>query len=216
MKKSEIRRYCTLDILFHSRKIKFIILFSGILLCSGRTSFAQYSDTLRFNVTDSILKPVHSPTRAAILSAVFPGMGQVYNKKYWKLILVYGGLGAFGYFVNHWDSKYNEYLNGYINFSKYHDRTAIQHLKYINQIVGSDQLIIDNLRRSKDQYRRWRDLNALGFLGIYILNIVDATVDAYFFNYDISNDLSLKIRPTLLNSVANSGTFGIKLCFTIR
>ena len=143
-------------------------------------------------------------------------MGQIYNKKYWKLILVYGGLGTFGYFVNHWDSKYNQYLNGYINFSKYKDRRAIQDLKYINQIAGSDELIIQNLERAKDQYRRWRDMNALGFIGIYVLNIVDATVDAYFFNYDISDDLSLKVRPTMLNNIANTSAFGLKLCFTIR
>jgi hypothetical protein len=143
-------------------------------------------------------------------------MGQIYNKRYWKLALIYAGLGTFGYFVNHWDSKYNEYLNGYINFSKYHDRSAIQHLKYINQIVGSDELIISNLKSAKDQYRRWRDLNMLGMIGIYVLNIVDATVDAYFFNYDISDDLSLKVRPTYLNNDVDSGVFGIKLCFTIR
>jgi hypothetical protein len=202
-----------LNKLFYSQKIKCIVLFFGIIFYSQQKTFAQ--DTLRYDVTDSVVKIVHSPTRAAILSAVFPGMGQIYNKKYWKLIILYGGMGTLGYFINHWDGKYNDYLNGYINFSKYKNRDAIKDLKYINT-SWSDAFIISQLKRAKDNYRRWRDLNFLFMFGVYVLNIVDATVDAYFFNYDISDDLSLKVRPAILNGIADKSTFGLKICFTLR
>ena len=124
-------------------------------------------------------------------------------------------MGTLGYFINHWDGKYNDYLNGYINFSKYKNRDAIKDLKYINT-SWSDAFIISQLKRAKDNYRRWRDLNFLFMFGVYVLNIVDATVDAYFFNYDISDDLSLKIRPAILNNIADKSTFGLKICFTLR
>jgi hypothetical protein len=213
LKKLRIWSKTTLNTLFHSQKIKFLVLFFGIIFYSQQKNFAQ--DTLRFDLPDSVVKMIHSPTRAAILSAVFPGMGQIYNKKYWKLIIIYGGMGTLGYFITHWDAKYNDYLNGYINFSKYQNRDAVKDLKYIN-VLGSDAFITSQLKRAKDNYRRWRDLNVLFMFGVYVLNIVDATVDAYFFHYDISDDLSLKVRPTLLNTIAYQPTFGIKICFTLR
>jgi len=171
------------------------------------------SDTLRFEVQDTVFTPKHSPTRAAILSAVMPGMGQIYNKKYWKLPLVYGGLGVCGYFIVHFNNIYNQYLNAYVLYNKNPSNTSVlDGLPLFNKTWDINRQLIFY----KDNNRRYRDLNVLIFCGVYVLNIIDATVDAYLFNYDISDDLSLRIQPTMINNFANISSPGLKLSFTFK
>lgn len=178
-----------------------------------QTNTLSAQDTIRFEVSDTLKSLKHSPTRAAILSAVFPGMGQIYNKKYWKVPILYAGLVTTAYFILHFNNLYTDYLNGYINYSKYKDINAIQHLKKINFNYPDINV---QLVFYKDIYRRYRDLDVLIFGGIYLLNIIDATVDAYFFNYDISDDLSMRVQPTYIQGQVNQGAFGIRLCFSIH
>jgi len=123
------------------------------------------------------------------MSLVIPGMGQVYNQKYWKVPIIYGAGGFFAYFIG-----FNQHK--YVLF-----RDAI-----LKGVTGEPALIegrmydFDDLDNGRDFYRRYRDLSVLGLGAIYLLNAIDAMIDAHFFSYDVSDDLSLDIRPTLLNS----------------
>lgn len=142
-----------------------------------------------------------SPKRATIYSAVLPGLGQVYNHKYWKVPIIYGAGGAFIYFVSFWHTKYMKF------------RDAIE---LGSSQTNPDPFLIDgrlyqyeDLKRPLNGYRRYRDLCVLGFGAVYALNIIDAMIDANFFYYDISNDLSLRIEPAMMNEPGASAAFGL-------
>lgn len=142
----------------------------------------------------------HSPHKATMFSAVVPGLGQIYNEKYWKLPIIYGLTGVFIYTFDFNNEQYNKYKNAYADFEA----------GKINRFEGyTDKNII---LRLKDSYRRNRDLNVIALAGIYMLNIIDATVDAHLFDYDISDELSLNIQPSLIRSIDNQNTLG----FTCR
>jgi hypothetical protein len=139
----------------------------------------------------------HSPDRAIILSAVLPGLGQVYNKKYWKVPIIYGAEGALLYFIGYNQLKYKKFKDAL--FEKPTEPVIIDG-RAVNPSV---------LARGRDYYRRWRDLSVLGFAAVYFLNIVDAMVDANFFYYDVSDDLSLNINPALFNTFGNTSAIGL-------
>jgi hypothetical protein len=140
--------------------------------------------------SDSSLK-VHSPTKAALFSAALPGLGQVYNKKYWKIPIIYAGFGVFAYFITNNHKEYVKYREAY-DYVSSGDSTYIDNdyaYKY-NE---------DQLRDGKNYYRRNLEFTYI-LAGLwYILNILDATVDAHFFNFDIDDDLSLRIDPMIDN-----------------
>jgi hypothetical protein len=164
-------------------------------------------DTIPPEIQDTFVKVHHSPTRAAILSAVMPGMGQIYNKKAWKVPFIYGGLGVLGYYIVKFNNLYLQYQNAYVQYYKF---TNVEILKTLPRFSFEND-IKRQLVWYKDTYRRWRDMDVLLFGAVYILNIIDATVDAYLFNYDISQDLSLRLEPTLINTYSFKGTPGLKL-----
>ncbi len=149
----------------------------------------------------------HSPSKAALMSALLPGLGQAYNKKYWKIPIVYAGFGAFSYFIATNLTEYRAYKEAY------------------NYVASGDSTYIDNeyalkynenqLRQAKNYYRRNLEFTYI-LTGLwYILNILDATVDAHFFDYDISDDLSLSLDPVIDNRNYNIGTItGLSLKFT--
>lgn len=149
----------------------------------------------------------HSPRKAAILSAVLPGAGQVYNKKYWKLPIIYAGAAGLVYSFQFNQSHYLKYRNAY----KYRiDGDASTVDNYVG--IYSD----DNLNTLQKYYHRYRDLTVIGFAALYALNVIDASVDAHLFTFDVSDDLSLRVQPTLIN-IAGSNKyttgFGISMHF---
>ncbi|MBK9291198.1 MAG: hypothetical protein IPM52_06200 [Bacteroidetes bacterium] len=128
----------------------------------------------------------HSPHKASVYSAVLPGLGQIYNRKYWKVPIVYAGIGAFTY-------------AGILNRNEY--RMAREAFTYVSQgeTYPTDNKYIkypaNDIITIRDYYRRNMEVSFL-LLGVwYALNIIDATVDAHFFYYDVSEDLVLQIRP---------------------
>lgn len=188
--------------------IAFLLVFKG----NAQDSIAKVTgDTVIHNIKDSILQFHHSPTRAAILSAVLPGAGQIYNRKAWKVPLLYAGFGTLGYFIVKFNNLYREYQNAYIQYYKFNNSEILKTLPRFR--INSD--IKAQFDWYKNTYRRWRDMDIMLFGAVYILNIIDATVDAYLFNYDISDDLSLRLEPTLINTYANKGTPGLKLCLKL-
>jgi len=130
----------------------------------------------------------HSIARAAIYSAALPGLGQAYNRKYWKIPIIYAGFGVIGYFV--WDNT--------VNFSLYREAYVY---KANNETYPIDNPLVDRydltqLQRGMDFYRRNRDLSYIIGAVWYVANILEAYVDAHFFDYDISEDLTLRVSPS--------------------
>lgn len=129
--------------------------------------------------------PIKSPKKAALLSLI-PGAGQVYNKKYWKVPIIYTGLITSAYFINDNHHQYKAYKKAYLIRIDNDPNTTDE---YVGQYSSNDLTVL------KDFYRRNREISILCFVGVYILNIVDASVDAHLFDYDISENMSLNVSP---------------------
>lgn len=152
----------------------------------------------------TITEEIHSPRKAAIMSTVLPGLGQAYNRKYWKIPLVYGGFGAIGYFIRWNNRNYKTLRRAYIDFTDDDDSTTsyldLEGAQYYQLDDPSGQSEFKNvLNKQQDYYRRNRDLLVIAFAGFYGLNIIDASVDAHLFNFDISEDLTFEWQPDMQN-----------------
>jgi hypothetical protein len=191
-----------------------LLLLPVCLLLIPYLSFAQVIDSSKTKPALSVLdttRPappakhirIYSPKKAAIRSAILPGLGQIYNRKYWKLPIVYGALGTTaGIFI------YN---------LQWYKRTRYAY-KAVVDTTGADfpdiypdlQFLVDrndaqNLSYLRDQYRRDIDYSAVFFLIFWGLNVVDAAVDAHLKGFDVSPDLTLHIRPTLSSMAFANG-----------
>jgi len=167
-----------------------------LFLATGFSAFSQKADV------DSVKtrKPVavHSPRKATIYSAVLPGLGQIYNRKYWKVPIVYGGFVTLGYFINFNNNEYTKYRQAYSDIIDTDPSTiSYESLTVYPSYLKQNRLsqLTENLRRAKDGWRRNRDMVVIGTAVFYALNIIDASVDAHFFNFDISDDLAIKWAP---------------------
>lgn len=147
---------------------------------------------------------VHSPRKATIYSAILPGLGQAYNRKYWKIPLIYIGFGAIGYFIDWNNDNYQFNKKAYTHLTDDDPNTnafmEVEAVKYYDlENPTHFQNFRDGLVKRQDYYRRNRDLLIISFVGFYGLNIIDASVDAHLFNFDISDDLTLNWEPSMLN-----------------
>jgi hypothetical protein len=139
-------------------------------------------------VKSDTLEKFHSPKKAGYMSAILPGLGQAYNKKYWKLPIIYGGFAALTYYIIDNNTNYIKYRDAYIARTD-EDPTNDDILP---------QYTTDNLRIIKNNYWKNRDLSIILTVTLYILNIFDAIADAHLYYYDISDDLSLRIDPVVI------------------
>lgn len=162
---------------------------------------------------------VPNPTKATWMALVIPGGGQIYNRKYWKLPIFYGGFVGCTYALTWNNRMYKDYANAYKdavnnNWSA-SSITELLPASYISRT--SKTQVTETLRKRKDMYRRYRDLSIFAFIGVYALSVVDAYVDAELSNFDISPDLSMRVEPTLLNggnSLRSKQTVGVQCSFT--
>ena len=207
-----------------TRQRKFFLLYLLLVGYCNSPSLAQAEFTAE--QTESVVVLEHSPRKASLFSAVLPGLGQAYNKKYWKIPIVYAGFGVFGYFIYFNAENYNEYKQALIDFID-EDAGTNSYLNLIGPNIdpgsfdpslGSPLYRPDNeewfrtqLENNMNYYKRYRDLSIILTVGWYVLNIIDAAVDAYLFDYDISDDLSLKIDPKLFSLPDRSNTVGLQL-----
>ena len=192
MKRSNISKYIVLI---------FFLLFSVI-------ANAQKKESVEIKTSDTLnLEKIHSPKKAAILSAIVPGLGQFYNKKYWKIPLVWGAYAGTIYAFNFNNTEYKKVKEIY---KSYVDVEATDHQEIVD-LYGEGRA--EFFKTVKDSYRRNRDLMVLLTVGVHILNIVDANVDAHFFTFDVSPDLSLKAEPILFNKFdfSNQTTLGLRV-----
>lgn len=162
------------------------------------------SDSLAKEVKRKLWVP--NPVRATWMALIIPGGGQIYNRKYWKLPIFYGGFAGCAYALT-WNGKmYRDYFNAYRDAANGNwNSTNITDLvppSYMNQV--SQTQLVDLLRRRKDTYRRYRDLSIFAFIGVYLLSVVDAYVDAELSNFDITPDLSMKVEPALIDTKTTS------------
>lgn len=160
---------------------------------------------------------IHSPHKASIYSAILPGLGQAYNKKYWKIPIIYAGFGTLGYFIAWNNGNYKTLKLAYSDLTDDNPDTDsyldLEAAKYYNLDNESDRNQFKNgLNKQKDYYRRNRDLLIISTAGFYMLNIIDASVDAHFFDFDISEDLSFNWEPAM-RSVDDQLVYGFNCSF---
>lgn len=144
-----------------------------------------------------------NPKRAMWLALVLPGAGQIYNRKYWKLPIVYGGLVGCAYALRWNNQMYRDYSQAYLDLMDDDPNTQSynQFLHLGAKIDDSNKARYQKLFKSrKDTYRRWRDLSVFCLIGVYALSVIDAYVDASLSEFDISKDLSLRVEPTIINN----------------
>ena len=139
-------------------------------------------------------KKLTRPTKAAIMSACLPGLGQIYNRKWWKVPIVYAGLGGLGYFSYRNFSEYRSYLHAY-EYKTGDLPEGVTLTDYEAQLAN--KYAEGQLQTYKESYRRNFELFTILTTVWYGLNIVDAVVDGHLYNYDISDDLSINVDPYL-------------------
>ena len=182
----------------------------------------KIADTLKGQKVDSVVA-VHSPHKAIVRSAIIPGWGQIYNKKYWKVPLVYAALGtSAGVFFHNlkfykdsrfaYKAQYEASLPPYdpANPRPGPYRDSTDYFKINPKLLGYG---LEDLRYNRDEFRRYVDYSALIFVFLWGLNVVDAAVDAHLKAFDVSPDLSLKFRAGH-SEMAN--TNGISLVLAIK
>ena len=159
-------------------------------------------DTTKITEVPVNAEKIHSPKRATIYSAILPGLGQAYNKKYWKIPIIYVGFGTIGYFIGWNNSNYNTYKLAYSDLTdsdpatdSYLDLDAAQYYDLENQTDYNN--FKSGLSKQSDYFRRNRDLLIISMVGFYGLNLIDASVDAHLFDFDISEDLTLNWQPAV-------------------
>lgn len=186
--------------------------FTLTLLCLMGFCFsgnAQNSDTNK-----------HSPHKATFYSAILPGLGQAYNKQYIKIPIIYAGFGALGYAIHFNTKYYKKYKSAYRDWI-IQDPNNKSYLEFIPPTMTEKQLREERynwfenaLENKKQYYRRYRDLSYIGITALYALQIIDAAVNAHFFNFDISDDLSLRLTPKLTEtSKRHAPAIGLQLNF---
>ncbi|MCT4614531.1 MAG: DUF5683 domain-containing protein [Marinifilaceae bacterium] len=198
------------------------LVFTACLLITNNT----YAKRKVKKDSISIVERKHSPHKATMYSLVLPGLGQIYNKKYWKLPILYAGIGATIYAIN-WNTKnYNKYKNGYKDFTlfmeyKYRPEdstlekptgTSYEKLYTTNFDESSesfDSWFKTQLQNKKDSYKHDRDLSYIILVGVYVLNLVDAAIDAHFNDFNISEDLTVNVNPTIKRSFISGNTIGL-------
>ena len=170
-----------------------------LIILFTTTGFSAFSQKASQDST-VINKPevVHSPHKATVYSAILPGLGQIYNRKYWKVPIVWGGFVTLGYFINFNNEVYLTYKRAYSDIIDADPFThSYMELNINPAFFQPDKLaqLTENLRLAKDQWRRNRDLVVISTAIFYAANIIDASVDANFFNFDTSDDLTINWAP---------------------
>lgn len=177
-----------------------LILLSVLFFCVQ--VFAQKNDTL------VVKKKKHSPKTATLLSLAVPGLGQCYNKKYWKVPIIYGGFAGLTYGVIFNQSEYSRFKSAYA-FRVDDDPTTVDEFDG----TVSDAELLNNV----DFYRRNRDLCYIGMGLLYVMNLIDAAVDAHLYDFDVSDNLSMRVQPEIINFGNRPQPYaGARLTFVLK
>lgn len=161
--------------------------------------------------------------RAMWLALVLPGAGQIYNRKYWKLPIIYGGFVGCAYAMSWNNQMYHDYSQAYLDIMD-DDPNTQSYNQFLHLGAQIDANNIERykeiFRKRKDRYRRWRDMSMFVMIGVYAFSVIDAYVDASLSEFDISDDLSLRVEPTVINNnqrtrnPLRSSTLGLQCSLT--
>ena len=208
--------------------------FNSIFINNDNNYFSNFDDSSGIIITtdnirgltnNSTFKP--NPKLATRVALIFPGFGQAYNRQYWKLPLVYGGLMGFMYAIT-WNNKtYQDYKDAYFDIvqdskndpkSEKPETWSQSWQDFLSGDPASrlhDRNFHDNLKRGKDYFRRYRDLSIILGVAFYFICVADAYVDAQMFDFDISPDLSFRFTPIYIpETIVSSRCYGINMCMT--
>lgn len=175
-----------------------LLLLLLLLPYFGQAQNSAATDTLSINLSTDSSKIFVK--HATIMSAALPGLGQGFNKKYWKIPVIYAGIGACAYFIKQNGDSLNHYRSALISELD-DDPSTLNNTQY----TGND------LADVVDLYNKWRDIAWFALAGVYILQIIDANVDAHLNQFDVNKNLSLNILPYVNPTRHNSA--GIRLTF---
>ena len=161
------------------------------------------------------------PGKATWAGIVFPGGGQIYNHKYWKLPIVYGGFLGCAYALNWNNQMYSDYSQAYLDIMDDDPGTASYEdfLPPRYNVEANRDYLERVFKNRKDNYRRQRDLSIFCFIGVYLISVIDAYVDAELSNFDISEDLSVQVRPSIIDhqrhaTPRNAQSYGLQCSFS--
>ena len=199
----------------------------------ARPAAADKAQPLDTTLVDSLLKQglnrLHhrsqfrpDPIRAMWLALVVPGAGQVYNRKFWKLPIVYGGFLGCTYALTWNNQMLRDYSQAYIDIMDNDPNTksyeAMLPMGY--SIEGKEDRFKTIFKNKKDHFRKYRDMSVLAFVGVYLISVIDAYVDAELSTFDISRDLSLRLEPAVINTAMpamrhqRENSYGLSFCLT--
>jgi hypothetical protein len=185
-----------------------------VLLCLMISVNISAQDTIRpvpaSPAADTSAAEVHSPHKATIYSLVLPGLGQAYNRKYWKIPVIYAGFGALAYNFTINNREMKKFTEAY-RYVTNNDTFPIDN-EYVTRYPDPN-----DLQRGREFYRRRVELTVIVSTAWYILNVIDAAVDAHFFDYDISDNLSLRIDPVFMmpTGLQDKYASGFRLCLNL-
>lgn len=182
---------------FFSRLFKPDVSFSSFIKISIPVLFflnlviiptqAEAQEESRFAVVDS--SQLHSAKKATLLSMALPGLGQAYNKKYWKIPVIYAGFGVLYYFIRTNGEEYRNFRDAYTIVAT--NDTA----NFNNEYAMKYNYNLTQLEEGRNYYRRNLELSFIITGLLYVLNIIDASVDANLYSFDINDDISLRFEP---------------------
>ena len=204
-----------------NRLLHIILSLALTLTCQAQTYEEHVTDTLHMAEVSIMLDSTKqvkvprdwskwrpNPQRALWLALVLPGAGQIYNRTYWKLPIIYGGFMGCIYALTWNNQMYKDYSQAYLDIMDNDPGTA-SYNKFLHlgvQITSANEERYKQLFKSrKDKYRRWRDMSFFVMIGVYALSVIDAYVDAELSEFDISKDLSLRIVPTVIQNSRGGG-----------
>ena len=174
------------------------------------------TDSLQQDLNRKVWVP--NPTKATWLALVIPGGGQIYNRKFWKLPIFYGGFAGCAYALTWNGQMYKDYSQAYQDIMSDNPNNNSYEQFLPPGIDVNDRLehYQDLFRRRKDMYRRQRDLSVIAFIAVYLLSVIDAYVDAELSDFDISKDLTMTWEPTVFNDAFRHRPQGVGLQCNIK
>lgn len=162
---------------------------------------------------------IPDPAKATWLAAIFPGGGQIYNRKYWKLPIIYGGFVGCTYALTWNGQMYEDYSQAYLDIMDDNPNTDsfLDLLPPGYPVDANMDYLKRVIKRKKDTYRRYRDMSIFVFIGVYAISIIDAYVDAELASFDLSKDLSMKVEPTVIQNnqynLKDGNSYGLQCSF---
>lgn len=182
-----------------------------------------YDTTLKLDTLATATKPAReklSPRKAMIFALVLPGAGQVYNRDYWKLPIVYGAFGAAVYMIRWNTLRYNDFLKPYLSSVDPETGLPTGQTTFDVYNRSKDEVVtgvtLDQIKRGKTFYRRYREYGYVILAAVYALSVIEANVAAHLKTFDMSEDLSLRLEPSVEKTFMSRQAAGVKLVFAFK